>query len=1257
MTIIALSRTRRRLLGAAGVLALWGLTVAFPVAWPRGLLLQGALFGASAGLLAVGLVLTYQTTRVINFSYGAMGACAAGVGTVAYQVHGLPWAVSVLLAVATGVGLGLVTDRVFRRFGNAPRLTVTVATVGLLQIFVGLQFAVSFWSGANPLIPRFSTGLSEHRRAIGTTPFTGNDLVAFGLVPIALGGLTWFLLRTEAGTAVRGLADNRERALLLGVPVRRLSRLTWILVGALAAAVFILNAPMNGVPISPFVATGGLFLPALAAAVIAKMEELSVAFASGVVLGVFTAAVSNNVNKTALSTVAMLVVILAALLLRRWRLSRAELAETSWALSGARRPLPPEVARIPVVRYGRIAAVGLVLAAALAFPIWSGPAQLHTMSGHVILAMAVISLVVLAGWAGSVSLGQFAIVGVGAVAAGNAMAKLNLDLFLVLVLAALAGAAMSLVVGLPALRVRPLFLAVTTLTFAAAMDQYFLNPSNYPDWIPARIIRPDLWQRFPLESSRTMYYFCVGALVFVVVVASMLRRARPGRVLLASRDNEQAASAMAVSVTRVRLAGMAVAGMVAGVAGALHVFLELGIGTSAFPAQTSVLVFSIAVVGGLSSISGALLGVAAVQLLIFAIGQLTSAGVQFGELGTGLLLLGVLLLFPGGLGEAIDQLRDAIARPIARRHGIGFEVGAAAGSIGVSPTSAPSVRDTAIAAPADAPTVLRCQQLTASYGPLQVLFGVDLEVREGEVVALLGTNGAGKSTIFKAVTGLLPPSGGSVQLDGAEVGHRQTDAIARLGLSMMPGGRGVFPTLTVEENLRLACWQIADKEAARDARDEMRAMFPILASRSGTQAGNLSGGEQQQLSLAMAFITRPRILLIDELSLGLAPTVVAMLCEKVAEIHRAGTTVVVVEQSVNVALQLAERAVFLEKGTVRFEGPTTELLDRPDLLRSVFIGGGAPSGHGAAPAAAPEAALPPRAPAEQRDVRLVVEDVVKRFGGITALHKVNLEIEPGTVVGLIGHNGAGKTTLFDVISGFQEADEGRILLGGQDLTRRAPHQRAVGGLGRSFQEARLYPSLTVLETVVVALDQHLDSRGWVAAGLALPASVDAEYRAFARAAEIVGMLGLDGYAATPIKDLSTGTRRIVELACVLAADPAVILLDEPTAGVAQRDTEALGPLLRRVKDQTGSAIVIIEHDMALLTSLCDELVALELGSVICRGTPEEVLSHPDVIESYLGTDEAAIHRSGPTIARDPRGQRTTAGSGRRPPPLRASTRG
>ena len=167
------------------------------------------------------------------------------------------------------------------------------------------------------------------------------------------------------------------------------------------------------------------------------------------------------------------------------------------------------------------------------------------------------------------------------------------------------------------------------------------------------------------------------------------------------------------------------------------------------------------------------------------------------------------------------------------------------------------------------------------------------------------------------------------------------------------------------------------------------------------------------------------------------------------------------------------------------------------------------------------------------------------------------------------------------------------------------------------------------DAIVVALDRHLASHSTVADALALPAALNAEAAAHERADELIDLLGLGGYADTPIADLSTGTRRIVELACVLAVDPGVILLDEPSAGIAQKDTEALGPLLRQVQAETGSTIVIVEHDMALLASLCDELVALELGAVIATGTPDEVLSHPRVIASYLGTDEATISRSGP----------------------------
>jgi ABC-type branched-subunit amino acid transport system ATPase component len=411
-------------------------------------------------------------------------------------------------------------------------------------------------------------------------------------------------------------------------------------------------------------------------------------------------------------------------------------------------------------------------------------------------------------------------------------------------------------------------------------------------------------------------------------------------------------------------------------------------------------------------------------------------------------------------------------------------------------------------------------------------------------------------------------------------------------------------------------------------------LFPILNARSAQLAGDLSGGEQQMLSLGMAFLIRPRLLCIDELSLGLAPTVVETLIDAVAEFHRQGTTILIVEQSVNVALRLAERATFLEKGTVRFTGPARDLLDRPDLLRAVFIGGppeesALPGGTGSDVMTSPGHRLNSGGPDFRRESGgpgplLQCRGVTKRFGGIVAVDGVSFEVAPREIVGLIGHNGAGKTTLFDMISGFLKQDGGSIFIDDEEVTEFPPHERAICGLGRSFQEARLFPSLTVSETVSVALERHLDSREPFAAAFRMPASTDSEFAASQRVIEILEMLGLTGFRERPTSELSTGTRRIVELACVIAQRPSLLLLDEPSAGVAQSETQALGPMLRRVSEETGCAIVVIEHDMALLTSLCDRLIALELGSIIADGIPGDVLAHPEVIASYLGTDPVDV---------------------------------
>jgi ABC-type branched-subunit amino acid transport system ATPase component/MFS family permease len=236
--------------------------------------------------------------------------------------------------------------------------------------------------------------------------------------------------------------------------------------------------------------------------------------------------------------------------------------------------------------------------------------------------------------------------------------------------------------------------------------------------------------------------------------------------------------------------------------------------------------------------------------------------------------------------------------------------------------------------------MLACRNIDFSYGQLQVLFGVDFTVDEGEMVALLGTNGAGKSTLLRVVSGLGLPSGGSVRFGGSDITFVDPDRRVRLGISQVPGGKAVFGSMRVIDNLRVLGYTHGrDRKAVEAGIEASFDAFPRLAERRNQLASTLSGGEQQMLGLATAFVLRPRLLLIDELSLGLAPIIVGELLDMVRRINATGTSIVLVEQSVNVALSLVDHAYFMEKGEVRYDGVASELLARPDLLRSVFLEG------------------------------------------------------------------------------------------------------------------------------------------------------------------------------------------------------------------------------------------------------------------------------------------------------------------------------
>ena len=238
-----------------------------------------------------------------------------------------------------------------------------------------------------------------------------------------------------------------------------------------------------------------------------------------------------------------------------------------------------------------------------------------------------------------------------------------------------------------------------------------------------------------------------------------------------------------------------------------------------------------------------------------------------------------------------------------------------------------------------AAAALQVKNVDFSYGNVQVLFGVDLEVRRGEVLALLGTNGAGKSSILRVISGLGTPSRGVVRLDGRTVTYASPQRRAALGIHMLPGGKAVFPSMTVAGNLEIGAYAYRRDPAERQRRiDRVLALFPALSDRLAQRAGTLSGGQQQMLGLALVLLHDPEVLLIDELSLGLAPIMVQELLGRDRRAAEQGMTIVIVEQSLTVALSIADRAVFMEKGHVRFEGPAHELAGRDDLVRAVFLG-------------------------------------------------------------------------------------------------------------------------------------------------------------------------------------------------------------------------------------------------------------------------------------------------------------------------------
>jgi ABC-type branched-subunit amino acid transport system permease subunit/ABC-type branched-subunit amino acid transport system ATPase component len=912
---------------------------------PVEMLVLGVIAGMTYGLLGVGLTLVYRTSRVMNFAHGEIGALAPVMVMSMVVMFGVNYWLSAVMGLGASVIAGLILGAVVvGPLARASRLITMVATIGASQLFFV----------ADLFIPRPQIGGEAFPTPFSATIHVGNlqlhagHLMILIATPVVVAALALFLRRSRMGIASRAVSENMEAAQHAGVPTRRVVLTVWAIAGLFAGLALLLQQSTTAVATASAQTAAAIGPPllfrALVASVIGGFTNVPATFAGGIAIGVIEAFVGWNYPHGGTTEIVIFGLLLVVFVMRRdlGRLVRGAVG-TSWSLTGTIASLPPHVARLPRVRMSKWGVIAGLVGVAALLPVFVDSSHTVLLSGIAIYAVMGLSLIVLTGFTGQISLGQFAFVAVGATVGGR-LTSLGLVDPLPLLLAALTAAALALVVGIPALRIRGLFLAVPTLGVAVVASFWLFQQGwlTQSGGLSTLVITRPNFLGIDFGEEQNFYWLCLLTLVLVAGGVHWMRRSRVGRSLEAVRDNESWAAALGISATRSKLIGFFIAGLVAGLAGYFYGALVVRFDSGYFDATQSLSLVALAIFGGITTITGAIIGAVWLRASAYFLAPLFPdlVGPYVSLLFGGVGLMGAVIQFPNGVASALFKARDRLL-------------------------------------------------------------------------------------------------------------------MRRLGSEVWQGPAAAAPS----------------------------------TPRSMTTLRELVG-----------------------------------------------------------------------EGT-------------------------------------------PHAPGE---VLLRAEGVSVRFGSIVALEDVTVELRTGEILGLIGPNGAGKTTLLDVFTGETRPQAGRVLLGGHDVGTTAPNLRARMGLGRSFQQGRLFDNLTVMESLQIAADRS-----------GRHAALD----------EIVEVFGLSEVVHRRASDLPTGTRRIAELASLVALGSDVLLLDEPSAGIAHREISKLGNVLRDIREHLGRAIVIIDHDVPLVRAIADRAYGLVAGRVVAEGRVDDVVFQPEFSAAYLGTDERFVHRS------------------------------
>ena len=903
---------------------------AFDISGP--LLLLGTIFGLGYALLGIGLVLAFRSSGFINFAHGSIGLVAAAMMSVVVNDYGVPYWLGFLgaLIVAAGIAAGIEVF-VVRKLAAAPKVLSMVATLGAAEALLLLALSFSkggLGGGSFPQPPGFPQ--------FDLTAFVSPSATALlCLSPVVVGGLYLFLQRSRFGLAIRGAAANPDSATLAGVDPRHMAMLSWALAGGIAAFAAMLIIP-NQSTVTADALGPDFIIRGLAVAALARFASLPIALLAGLGIGLVEQILASNPEATGWFEVALFLLILVGVAMQV-RVGR-ELSERWSSLSPSRR-LPDSYRDIWLIRNLAWVTGSAAAVAAALVPLGISNRSAFVLSTIIAFATIGISVSFLTGLAGQLSLGQVAFAAIGAVA-GVRVATETGSLLLGLLCGGAVGAAASAAVGLPALRVRGLLLAIATLAFALATFSWLLRQ----DWAfgAGMSSRPASVLGIDLTTSRSFYFVALAVFASVLAIAHILRRSSFGRSLVAVRDNEAAARVLQIAPRRLLLQAYGFAGFVAGVGGVILAMSNTFVTRSIFTPSDSINVVSLAVIGGLSELTGPLIGAA------YLIGAREFFNLELSALaGLNAAWLILILEQPRGVHGLLATTRRNLIDQIARLRGVDpvqardepgeFEAGAA--SVAATPFAQVS---------STAGVVLEVRSLTRSFGNLVAVDDVSFTVDGGETLGLIGPNGAGKTTVFELISGYLRPQAGTVIFEGTDITGLPPEARSRRGLVRSFQNAPLFPTMTPRDIVFLANQRahqhgfvVGGSRAERELEDhtsETLAMFG-LSGLADQPVSLLSTGTRRLVELAANVALRPRLLLMDEPSAGIAQAETEALGAVITQIREVyGITLVVIEHDMPLLTSVCDRLIALEVGAVIAEGTPAEVQADPAVVQS-YLGG------------------------------------------------------------------------------------------------------------------------------------------------------------------------------------------------------------------------------------------------------------------------------------------------------------------------------